>query len=116
MLLLAIKALKMLAVLALFAGTVIAIAPGPLARRRVAAFAVAGPAFGLTWALGLVLTGVAQYSYLSPWILGALLSSFVALQVVLWAAGREGRDGWGALSLALGLHVATVALMVFRPA
>jgi hypothetical protein len=111
-----LRFLKVLAVAALFAGTIGAFVPRDLADRRRFAYWVAGPAFGATWFAGLGLTQALSYDLLSAWIVAALVLSLFSLQVVLYAVGKEGRRGPIAAVLALAPLVATVALMVWRPA
>lgn len=115
-LLLLLRTAKLLAVFAYAAGSLGATFPMPIplaTRRRIAA-TLAGPGFGLTWALGFVLAGLTGRSFLSWWILSALLLSVVGLQGVLFAVGREGRAGRGSFGLVLVTLVATVVVMVYR--
>ncbi|MEM6956978.1 MAG: hypothetical protein AAF411_28805 [Myxococcota bacterium] len=107
---------KLLGAFVFFAGTLAAIMPGlPFAMRRRFTFAVAAPGFGLSWALGFVLVSTQRHSVLSAWILGALVSSMVSLQALLYLAGKEERRGPVARPLAvLGLLI-TLVLMVWRP-
>lgn len=106
---------KFIAVFAFVSGAVGTIVPGPVERRRVFAYRIAGPGFGLTWALGFLLTFLTGQSLLQTYILGALVLSFLTLQGVLFAAGKEGRPGPLGALFVVGTIVATVALMVFRP-
>jgi hypothetical protein len=111
----ALRVVKVLAVAALFAGSIGAVLARDLADRRRFAYWLAGPGFGLAWATGFGLVAVTAVSLLSWWILGALVLSFFSLQVVLFAVGREGRRGPVTASLILLPLVATVVLMVYRP-
>ncbi len=106
---------KILAVATLFAGTVGALLPRDLRDRRVAAYALAGPGFGLTWACGFGLTASMEVPLLSTWILGAMVLSFFSLQVVLYAVGKEGRRSPVVAALALAPLVGAVALMIWKP-
>jgi hypothetical protein len=106
---------KVLSVAALFTGTVGAFVPRDLRDRRVFAYAIAGPGFGLTWACGFFLAASMEISLLSSWILAALVLSFFSLQVVLYSVGKEGRRGPVPASLAIAPLVATVGLMIWRP-
>jgi hypothetical protein len=113
--LLLLRFIKVLAVAALFSGTVGALVARDLADRRRFAYAVAGPGFGLTWACGFGLAAYEEIPILSTWILGALALSLLSLQVVLYAVGKEGRRTPLTAAMALLPLVATVALMVWRP-
>jgi hypothetical protein len=107
--------LKILAVVVLFAGTVGAFLARDLGDRRRFAFALAGPGFGATWACGFGLAAALEVPLLSTWILGAMVLSFVSLQVVLFAVGKEGRRTPLVASLAIASLVGSVALMVWKP-
>ncbi len=107
--------LKLLAMATLVAGTLGAFVSPDLAGARRFAYFLAGPAFGLCWILGFVLTAQIGASLLSTWVLGAMALSFFSLQVVLFCVGREGRRGWRSAALALAPLAGTVALMVFKP-
>jgi hypothetical protein len=113
--LLLLKFVKVLAVAALFAGTVGALLPRDLSDRRRAAYALAGPGFGVTWACGFGLAAYEEVPILSSWILGAMALSLLSLQVVLYAVGKDGRRTPVTAALALLPLAATVALMVWRP-
>lgn len=106
---------KILAVAVLFAGTVGAFLPRDLGDRRRFAFALAGPGFGATWACGFGLAAALEVPLLSTWILGAMVLSFVSLQVVLFAVGKEGRRTPLVATLAIAPLVGSVALMVWKP-
>lgn len=107
--------LKLIAVAALFCGTVGALLPRELRDRRLFAYALAGPGFGASWACGFALAAFDEVPLLSTWILGAMALSVFSLQVVLFAVGKDGRRGPWTAVLALAPLVATVALMVWRP-
>ena len=112
---LALRFVKLLAVLVYVAGTVGAVFPGldGAARKRLAYF-VAGPGFGATWIAGLWLAHWRGHTMLSWWIGGSLFLSLVSLQAPLFAAGRERTSG-AIVALALLPLVAVLALMVWRP-
>jgi hypothetical protein len=111
-----LRVLKLLSVAALFSGTVGAILPRDLGDRRVFAYALAGPGFGLAWASGFGLAGLEELPLLSTWVVSAMVLSLFSLQVVLFAVGKEGRRTPLVAALALVPLVATVAVMVYRPA
>ncbi|MEO0325292.1 MAG: hypothetical protein AAF447_20210 [Myxococcota bacterium] len=113
-----LRFVKLLAVLMLVAGTVGATLPGemPLAARRRFAFAFAGPGFGLTWITGIVLAWQLGHALLSTWVVTSLALSLLSLQGVLYVAGKDGRAGLRPALLAWLPLVATLALMVWRPA
>lgn len=111
-----VRLVKLLAVAALFAGSAGALLPRDLRDRRRAAYVVAGPAFGVTWLAGFFLVYVTSTSLLSTWILLSLFLSFVSINAVLYAVGRDGRRTLGTSLAVLVPLVATVALMVYRPA
>jgi hypothetical protein len=110
-----LRLVKLLAVAALFTGTIGAAVARDPADRRIFAYAFAGPAFGVTWACGFGLAALEQLPIFSTWVLGAMALSVFSLQVVLYVAGKEGRRGPVVTALAVGPLVATVALMVYRP-
>ena len=112
---LVLRLLKLLAVCGLFAGTVGAFLPRDFADRRRAAIYLAAPSLLVTWGLGFALAGFTDVSYLSTWILGSLALSFFSLQVVLFAAARDGRRTSVIAGLAITPLVLVVGLMVFRP-
>ena len=110
-----LKFVKVLAVAALFAGTVGALLPRDLDDRRRAAYALAGPGFGAAWLCGFGLAAFEEVPILSGWILGAMALSLLSLQVVLYAVGKDGRRTSVTAALALLPLTAAVALMVWRP-
>jgi hypothetical protein len=112
---LALRAAKVLAVATFFSGVIGAVFARALEERRRFAFYIAGPGFGATWALGFTLAWVVGHSIASLWIVGAMVLSLFALQVVLFSVGREGRRGPVTALLAIGALVACVALMLFKP-
>lgn len=114
--LLVLRFLKLGAAMLLCAGTVGAFLPRDLEDRRRAAYFLAGPGLGLSWALGFVLAWARGHSPLSAWILGAIALSLVSLNVVLWATGRDGRRSGTSAALALGTLAGSLALMVWQPA
>ncbi len=106
---------KLLSVATLVAGTIGAVLARDLRDRRMFAYALAGPGFGLTWACGFGLAAAEEFSIASLWIVGAIVLSLFSLQVVLYAVGKDGRRTPLVAALALAPLVATVALMVYRP-
>ncbi len=113
---LALRFLKLLAVAGLFAGTLGAFMPASLEDRQRAGYAVAGPAFGATWFLGLMTSFAGGVSLFAPWILASAALSMFSINVVLWSIGKEGRRSTGAAALALSTLAGCVALMVWKPA
>jgi hypothetical protein len=113
--LLVCRFLKVLSVALLFSGSIGAVLARDFKDRQRFAYAIAGPGFGLTWALGFMLAWLTGVSLMSWWIMGALALSFVSLQGVLYVAGKDGRRGAGAAIVILAPLVATVALMIWRP-
>lgn len=114
-LLAALRLLKLLSAMALAAGTVGAFLPEALADRQRAVYFIAGPSWGLSMALGFVLTYLRGLSLLSAWVLIALVLAIVQIQVLLFSVGTDGRRRALPASLALGLLVAIVGLMVYQP-
>jgi hypothetical protein len=110
-----LRVIKLLAVGALFAGTLGAFVSRDLHDRRVFAYALAGPGFGLSWITGFALGGIEELELLATWVIAAMACSLFSLQVVLYAVGKEGRRSVVAAAMALVPLVATVALMVYRP-
>ena len=106
---------KILSVAVLFAGTLGAVAARDPRDRRICAYALAGPGFGLSWGCGFGLAASMDLPLLSTWILGGMALSFLSLQVVLYAAGKEDRRNAVVASLAIAPLVGTVALMVWKP-
>lgn len=106
---------KLLAVAGYFAGTVGAFLPERLEDRQRAAYWLAGPCFGLTWALGFVLVWARQQSALSLWVVGAMVLSLFSVNVVLFATAKDGRRSGTTASLAIVPLVLCVVLMVLRP-
>ncbi len=111
----ALRFAKLLAVLLFAGGTAGAFLARDLEDRRRAAFLLAGPGFVLSWMLGYALAIAAERSIASAWIAGAAITSTMAINLVLWSVGADGRRGWLAGLGSLAMLVATVALMVFRP-
>jgi hypothetical protein len=111
-----LRVIKLLAVAALFSGTIGAFVPRDLGDRRVFAYGIAGPAFGAAWLAGFCLGGIEELPLLSTWVLTGMACSFFSLQVVLYAVGKDGRRTPGTAATALLPLVATVAVMVYRPA
>jgi hypothetical protein len=111
----ALRFAKLLAVALLFAGSIGAVLPRAIEDRRRAAYALAGPAFGATWASGFALAWWTDRPLLSLWTVGSIALSFVSLQAVLFAVGKDGRRGAATAAFVLLPLVASLALMVFRP-
>jgi hypothetical protein len=114
-LLVALRLLKLLSAMTLAAGTVGAFLPEALSDRQRAVYFIAGPGWGLSMALGFVLTWMRGVSLLSGWVLAAMVIAIVQIQVLLFAVGTDGRRRAGPASLALGLLIAIVVLMVYQP-
>jgi hypothetical protein len=110
-----LRFVKLLAVAGVFTGSVGAFVPRDIADRRLFAYAIAGPSFGLAWLCGFGLIAQLELPFLQTWVLGGLALSFFSLQAVLFAVGKEGRRGPGVAIAILAPLVATVALMVWRP-
>ncbi len=107
---------KLLSVALVFAGTAGVFFAQTAEMRRRAAFWIAGPGYALAWIAGLSLAGFRGISLLSTFVLLGFGFSLFSLQVVLFVAGRPERGSWQSAALAFVPLVATVALMVFRPA
>ena len=108
---------KLLSAFAFVAGSLGALVPGlDHAMRKRFVFAIAAPGFGATWALGFILVSLSGHSVMAPWVILSLVTSMVVLQVLLYLAGREGRGGPKSRGIALFCLIATIALMVWRPA
>ncbi len=110
-----LRVLKILAVAALFSGTLGALIPRELRDRRLFAYALCGPGFGVAWACGFGLASIEELPLLSTWVIGSMVLSLFSLQVVLFAVGKDGRRGPVVAALAVAPLIATVALMVYRP-
>ena len=110
-----LRFLKLLAVAGVFAGSIGAFVPRDLRDRRLFAYAIAGPSYGLAWLCGFGLVAQEELPFLQTWILGGLALSFFSLQAVLFAVGKDGRRGAGVAIAILAPLVATVALMVWKP-
>lgn len=113
-LMLVLRFLKLVGVLALAAGTLGAFVPTSLEDRQRFAYAVAGPAFGVTWTLGFVMAWGAGVSLLSSWILIAATASMISINVVLWAVGKDGRRGAKSAMLASTFLLVALASMVWK--
>lgn len=110
-----LRLLKLIAVVVYATGTLGGVVAHELPERRRLALFLAGPGMIACWLLGFLVAGVEGVSYLSGFILWALLASFVSLNALLYSVGRAGRRGPISLTLALAGFVATLALMVFKP-
>ena len=113
--LLLLRFAKLLAVFLFVAGSVGAVMPGALEDRRRFAHRLAGPGFGLTWAVGILLAWARSISLLSPWILASFALSLVTLHGVLYAVGKDGRRTPGAAAVVLVPLVAALGFMVWKP-
>jgi hypothetical protein len=113
--LLALRFLKILSVAALFTGSIGAVLPRDHEDRRRFAHWIAGPAWLLTWASGVLLAWATGVSLLSTWILGAFVLTLISQNAVLWAVGKDGRRSVGAALVILVPLIVTVALMVWKP-
>lgn len=111
----ALRLLKILGAMAFGAGTVGAFLPESLEDRQRAAYFVAGPGWGLSMALGFILTWARGISLLSGWVLASMVLSIFSINVVLFAVGVDGRRNKTTATLALGSLVTIVALMVYQP-
>jgi hypothetical protein len=110
-----LRLVKLLAVAVLAAGTIGAFLPRALEDRQRAAYALMGPAFGVSWFCGFLMIWAQQRSLLSLWIIGSAVASLFSLNVVLWSVGKDGRRSPTAATLAIGSLALTIALMVLRP-
>ena len=110
-----VRLAKLLAAFAFVAGSLGAVLPGELERRRHLAYRLAGPAFGLTWTFGILLMFLTGTSLFSLFVLGGFLLSFLTLHAVLYSVGREERVSRWPLYTVIGSVTLTIALMVFRP-
>jgi hypothetical protein len=111
-----LRVVKLLAVAALFSGTIGAFVPRDLGERRLFAYAIAGPGFGVAWLAGFALGAIEDVPLLATWVFASMACSLLALQVVLYAVGKEGRRKATTAALALAPLAVTVGLMVYRPA
>ncbi len=110
-----LRFVKVLAVAGVFTGSIGAFVPRDLADRRLFAYAIAGPCYGLAWLCGFGLVALEELPFLQSWILGGLALSFFSLQAVLFAVGKDGRRGPGVAIAIVFPLVATVGLMIWRP-
>lgn len=113
--LLLLRFLKLCAVFALGAGTAGAFVPRALEDRRRFAYLIAAPGLFGTWGAGLATALGTGVSPLAAWIVGAVIASTIAGNVVLWAVARDGRRSWGAASISIVALLISVALMVWKP-
>lgn len=110
-----VRLAKLLAAFAFVAGSVGAVVPGEIERRRVFAYRVAGPGFGLTWCFGILLMFLTGTSLFSTFVLAGFVLSFVTLHAVLYSVGREERRArWPLWTVVVSVGL-TIAFMVFRP-
>jgi hypothetical protein len=106
---------KLLSVMLLSAGTIGVFVTSSFEDRQRAAFWLAGPGFGLAWALGFVLALARGVSTLSGWIVASMALSLLSINVVLFVAGRDGRRSGTTAALAIIPLVLVVVLMVYKP-
>jgi hypothetical protein len=111
---LTLKILKLLAVVTYCSGAVGACFSRARADTERFVYRAAAPAFGLIWILGIGLTHVSEVSILSSWVLGSALCSIVSINALLYLAGKPGRMGAAAGTLALAPLVIAIALMAWR--
>ena len=83
---------KLLSVALLFAGSLGATMGDTLAARRRMALFVAAPSLLATWGLGIALASNLDETLLSTWVLASIALSLVAINVVLFAVAKEGRN------------------------
>lgn len=110
-----LRFVKLLAVMGLFAGTAGVFLSRHHADAERAAFAVAGPSFGVVWVVGFVLAWARGISTLTPWIVGAIALSLVSINAVLYVAGKDGRRSGTTALVAIVPLVVSLALMVWQP-
>ncbi len=110
-----LRFLKILAVAALFTGSIGAVVARDIDDRRRFAYALAGPGFGACFVLGFILSWSLSLPVVTTWVLSAIALSFFSIQVVLFSVGKEGRRTWITATLILVPLVATVALMIWKP-
>ncbi len=110
-----LRFLKILAVAALFTGSIGAVVARDLGDRRRFAYALAGPGFGACFVLGFILSWSMSLPVVTTWVLSAIALSFFSLQVVLFSVGKEGRRNAVTALLIVVPLVATVALMIWKP-
>jgi hypothetical protein len=110
-----LKICKVLAVATLAAGAVGTVASRNYEDRKRFAYTMAGPGFGLCWAIGVGLTHVNGVPLFSTWIVGSMLLSMISLNAILYLAGKEERRGTVPALLVIAPLVGTVVLMVARP-
>ncbi len=106
---------KILAVAALFTGSIGAVLARDLGDRRRFAYALAGPGFGACFVLGFILSWSMSLPVVTTWVVSAMVLSLFSLQVVLFAVGKDGRRTWLTAVLVVAPLVATVALMIWKP-
>lgn len=114
--LLTLRFLKVIAVVLFAAGALGAVLPSAIEDRRRAALWLGGPGFGLTWVLGFMLAWTTGISLLSTFVWGAMALSFLTLNGMLYAVGKENRRSTGTVLFVVVPLVLTFALMVWRPA
>lgn len=83
-------------------------------RQRIV-YRVCAPAFAATWILGFLLLHAGGIPALQTWIVLGLFCSFVALQILLYAAGKDGRNGTLPRALAAFFILCTLFVMAKRP-
>src|SRR4051812_37817800 len=106
--------LKFVGVLLFGGGMVASFVVTSAADRRRAVHGVASPGLAITWLAGYLLTLQLGISLGELWVLGGLLSSFVAQLALLASVAQEAPGLGPRLRAAVPLFVVLV-LMVFRP-
>jgi hypothetical protein len=113
--LLALRFVKLAAVLALAAGTTGAFLPRALEDRKRAAYYLAAPGLAVAWGTGLAMALGTHTSPVEAWIAGAVVASTIGVNAVMWAVAKDGRRGWAAAIVSAASLTIAVALMVWRP-
>lgn len=85
----------------------------PTDRRPQAVYLLITPGLLVSWWAGYGMAHATGLSLSTPWISAALATSLASFTMAVWSVEQPGRvwAGW----VAVALHVATLALMVFRP-
>lgn len=98
------------------AGVLSAVFPMEHKTRARLIYTLGGSGFLISWAAGFIYAPLIGYPLSQLWVLGSVATSVFTLNVLLYLAGKEERYGpIPCVLAALGL-VATIALMVWRPA
>ena len=107
------QVLKHVGVAVMVAGVLGAAALRDPSERQRAVYAVATPAFLVTWTAGYGLLRTQGLSMGLPWISWGLLGSLAAFGAAAWSVEAEGRR-WAAWC-SLGLLGATMVVMLVKP-